>query len=172
MTLRVRERRRAVLTAAAAAIAVAGLGALSTDLGPWYASLREPPWKPPDVLFGPAWMLIYACTATAGVRAWTHAPSHVVSSRAGADREWMLAAFALNAALNVVWSLLFFRLRRPDWALAEVGALWLSIVVLVAMAGRCDRAAGWLLVPYLAWVAFAAVLNAAVVRLNAPFGGA
>jgi tryptophan-rich sensory protein len=76
----------------------------------------------------------------------------------------------LNAFLNVSWSLLFFRLRRPDWALAEVGMLWLSILVLLVFLGRVSRTSGWLLVPYLAWVAFAAALNLAVVRLNGPFG--
>jgi tryptophan-rich sensory protein len=68
--------------------------------------------------------------------------------------------------LNVLWSVLFFNLRRPDWALAEVGLLWLSILALVLLARRVDRIAAWLLAPYLGWVAFASVLNLAIVRLN------
>lgn len=84
----------------------------------------------------------------------------------------MLAAFALNATLNLVWSLLFFRLHRPDWAFVEVMALWLSIVLLMVLAGRRSATAAWLLLPYLAWVSFAALLNQAVVRLNSPFGAA
>jgi benzodiazapine receptor len=163
MTVR-RQRWAAVLTAAAAAFAVAGLGALMTDLGPWYGQLRQPSWKPPDWLFGPAWTTIFALTAAAGVLAWEGA-------RDRAAREWLLGAFALNGFLNVSWSLLFFRLRRPDWALAEVGFLWLSIVLLIVVAGQHSRAARWLLLPYLLWVAFAAALNLAVVRLNAPFAG-
>jgi tryptophan-rich sensory protein len=71
--------------------------------------------------------------------------------------------------LNVLWSWLFFRARRPDWALAEVGLLWLSIVLLIVLAARASTSAAWLLAPYLLWVAFAAALNLAVVRLNAPF---
>lgn len=156
-------RWKAVAAAASAALAVAVLGGISTDIGPWYRSLVEPPWKPPDALFGPAWAVIYACAAVAGVKAWQRAESR-------AWREWMLGLFALNAFLNVSWSLLFFRLRRPDWALAEVGLLWLSILVLLVFLGRVSRTSGWLLVPYLAWVAFAAALNLAVVRLNGPFG--
>ncbi len=62
-------------------------------------------------------------------------------------------------------------LKRPDWALLEVVALWLSVALLIVVSGRRDRAAGWLLVPYLAWVAFAGVLNWSVVRLNEPFAG-
>jgi len=156
-------KRTAIVTAALAAIALALLGALSTDIGAWYASLREPAWKPPDALFGPAWTLIYACAAAAGVRAWTR-------TRERARREWILAALALNGTLNVLWSLLFFRLHRPDWALMEVGALWASIMLLMWLLGRQARSAAWLLLPYLLWVTFAAALNASVVELNAPFG--
>jgi len=173
MTRILNSRGRAISTAAAAALCVAGLGALTTDLGPWYAHLAEPPWKPPDLLFGPAWTLIFACTAAAGVIAWTRPRRLRWRNDGGADRrerEWMLVAFALNATLNVSWSLLFFRLRRPDWAFLEVIALWLSIVLLIVVVGRRSTPAAWLLVPYLAWVSFAALLNHAVVRLNAPFG--
>jgi len=150
-----------ILCAALAAMLVAGLGALMTDLGDWYVNLRKPPWQPPDWLFGPAWTLIFALTAAAGVLAWRDEPNP-------ARREWMLALFALNGLLNVVWSLLFFRLHHPDWALLEVGFLWLSILALIVVIAPASPVAGWLLAPYLAWVAFAALLNLAVVRLNGP----
>lgn len=156
-------RWRPIAVAALAATATAALGASATDLGPWYQELRQPAWQPPDWLFGPAWTLIFALTATAGVLAWRVTPR-------GAARVRVLAWFALNALLNVLWTELFFGLHRPDWALAEVSALWLSIVVLIVVAGRRSRLAGWLLAPYLAWVTFAGALNVAVVRLNAPFG--
>lgn len=153
-----------VLVAALAAIGVALLGALATDLDGWYRTLRQPAWKPPDALFGPAWTLIFALAAAAGVQAWRGAATR-------AERERLLGLFALNGFLNVSWSLLFFRLRRPDWALWEVGLLWLSIVLLIVVLRRSSTAAGWLLAPYLVWVTFAAALNMAVVRLNGPFGG-
>ena len=176
-------RRRAIATAAAAATGVAVIGAITTDLGPWYANLKEPAWKPPDMLFGPAWTLIFACTATAGVIAWMRSKASDERPRAigppgdrrpseRRQRERMFVAFALNATLNVLRSLLFFRLHRPDWALGEVAALWLSIVLLIALVARRAPGAAWLLAPYLAWVSFAAVLNDAVVHLNAPFGAA
>lgn len=157
-----RARYRPVLAAALAAVAVAIVGALTTDLGTWYQGLRQPDWKPPDALFGPAWTLIFALCAVAGLQAWRKAPT-------AAAREWLLAAFALNAFLNVFWSLLFFRLHRPDWALIEVVFLWLSIALLIAICGRFEPKSRWLLLPYLVWVSFAAVLNFAVVQLNAPF---
>ena len=162
MTELSRRRLAPVLIAAAAAVAVAGLGALMTDLGPWYQSLRQPPWKPPDWLFGPGWTLIFALAAASGVTAWRNAPDR-------ASREWLLVLFSLNGFLNIFWSLLFFRLRRPDWALVEVVFLWLSILLLIAVVARYSKAAAALLAPYLAWVTFAGTLNRAVVELNAPF---
>jgi translocator protein len=143
-------------------IAVAGLGGLATDLGPWYRALKQPWWQPPDWAFGPAWSVIYLLTATAAVRVWLRAQSP-------RERALWLAALAANGAINVFWSWLFFKARRPDWALAEVVLLWLSIVLLIVLARRHDMVAALLLVPYLLWVAFAASLNVAVVRLNAPF---
>ncbi|MGE4243387.1 TspO/MBR family protein [Ramlibacter sp.] len=151
-----------VLTAAAAAFAVGALGSLMTDIGPWYKGLAQPAWKPPDWLFGPAWTLIFAFAAASGAVAWRHAPDR-------GSREWLLVLFSLNGFLNVLWSLLYFRLRRPDWALAEVVVLWLSILVLMGVQARYSRRASLLLLPYLAWVAFAAALNWATVRLNGPF---
>jgi len=158
-------RRRAwrpVAVAALAAISVAALGASATDLGPWYYALHKPSWQPPDWLFGPAWTLIYGLIALAGIKAWNAARDRRQGLR-------IIGVFALNALLNVGWSELFFHFQRPDWALLEVVAFWLSIVVLIVTAGSVSPVAWWLLAPYLAWVTFAGLLNLAVVRLNAPF---
>ena len=153
-----------VWVAAAAAMGVAVLGGLMTDVGPWYQQLKQPAWKPPDWLFGPAWTLIFALAAASGVVAWRRTASRV-------RREWLLGLFALNGFLNVLWSLLYFRLRRPDWAMVEVVALWLSIACLMLYVARDSRKAAGLLLPYLLWVAFAGALNWATVQLNAPFAG-
>jgi len=157
-------RARAIGTAAACAVAVATLGMLSTDLGPWYAGLKRPPWQPADVWFGPAWTLIFTLSALSAASAW-HAEQDP------RRRMTLLLLWSANAFFNVLWSLLFFRLHRPDWALFEVGLLWGSIVLLIWASARSSRTAVWLLLPYLAWVSFAATLNRAVVQLNAPFGG-
>jgi len=155
-------RTRAVLVAAISAIAVAAIGGTMTDLGPWYRGLAKPPWQPPDAAFGPIWTAIFACAAASGVIAWRQA-------RTAAAREWIIGLFALNGFLNVLWSLLFFRLRRPDWALMEVAGLWLSIILLILFLLRLSRTASALLVPYLMWVSIAAALNLEVVRLNPAF---
>ena len=152
-----------VLVAAAAAIAVAALGGTLTDIGPWYQNLKKPSWQPPDWLFGPAWTTIFALAVVSAVSAWRGA-------RDRTRREWIIGLFALNGFLNVLWSTLFFALRRPDWALLEVGFLWLAIVLPMAVFWRISKTATLCLVPYLLWVTFAAYLNLTVVRLNAPFG--
>lgn len=163
MNGQVKPRFHHVLIAALAALAVASLGGWLTDIGPWYKALVQPAWKPPDFWFGPAWTTIFVLTATAGVMGWRAAPNATA-------RRWLLYLFGLNAALNSLWSLLFFKLQRPDWALAEVGVLWLSIAALMwAMRSYAPRASA-LLLPYLLWVSFASVLNLVTVQLNGPFG--
>jgi benzodiazapine receptor len=147
---------------AALAFGVALVGGWATEIGPWYRGLKFPPWRPPNWLFAPAWTTIFALLVVSAGLAWT-------SARTGTERRDLVLAFGLNAVMNMGWSLLFFRYRRPDWALAEVCGLWLSVALAMVAAGRIRPMSGWLLAPYLAWVSFASVLNAAIVRLNAPF---
>lgn len=152
-------RRLTLAVVITAGLLVMGLGGLATDIGPWYFALRKPAWQPPDWLFGPAWTLIYLCAGVSAVRAWeADAPP--------AWRRRLLRLWAVNGVLNLAWSVLFFSLQRPLWALFEVPLLWLSILALVLhIAPRSRQAAAWLL-PYLLWVAFAATLNASIVQLN------
>mgnify|MGYP000076310995 CR=1 FL=1 len=152
-----------VTVATVAALCVAALGATITDLGPWYQGLEKPSWNPPDVVFPVGWTIIYALITVAGINAWR-------AARTSIEAEWVISLFALNGFLNILWSLIFFRMQRPDWAFAEVIVLWLSILVLIAYCGRFSRSAALCLVPYLAWVTFAGALNWAVVDLNGPFG--
>ena len=154
-----------VAIAAGAAIVVAALGTAATDIGPWYYGLHKSSLNPPDWVFGPAWTLIYALAALSGVLAWS-------SARSRQQRSRVLVLFAINALFNVLWSEIFFRLRRPDWALTEVVGFWLSVLALMIFLWPVSRRASWVLAPYLAWVAFAGWLNYAVVRLNGPFGAA
>lgn len=151
-----------VATAACAAIAVAAIGATLTDLGPWYQSLKEPSWKPPDAAFGPIWTAIFAMAAAAGVIGWR-------AERSPHGRQWLLGLFAANGFFNILWSLVFFKLHRPDFSLVEVGALWASILILILFLYRRATLAGLLMVPYLIWVSIAAALTYQVVVLNGPF---
>lgn len=162
MTQPDRRLGRPLAVASAGFTLVAVLGGLATDIGPWYRQLTKPSFQPPDWLFGPAWTLIYALTAYAAADAWRRAET------ADGQRS-VIVAFSINGALNFFWSVLFFTIKRPDWALIEVVALWASIVWLIVVARSSSITAAWLLVPYLAWVTFASLLNLAVVKLNAPF---
>ncbi|MCE2989689.1 MAG: TspO/MBR family protein [Burkholderiales bacterium] len=147
--------------AIATAIILAVVGGLATDVGPWYRALRKPWFQPPDWLFAPAWTVIYGCTVVAAVGAWTATPE--------SGRGVLLAAYVVNVVLNAAWSVLFFRMKRPDWALLEVAMLWMSIVSLIFLSWGQSRTAALWLIPYIVWVSFAAWLNLAIVRLNRPF---
>ena len=153
-----------IAPAVAWAVITAGAGAVLTELGPWYRNLRKPAWQPPDWLFGPVWTTIFLLSALAGALAWSAADA------GPADRAAIGIAYVANGLLNAGWSLLFFKLRRPDWALVETGALLLSVVAMIAVVRPQEPWAAWLLAPYLAWVCFAGVLNRTIVRLNRPFG--
>lgn len=152
-----------IAVAGGVSTALAVAGALLTDIGPWYQSLRQPPWKPPDLAFGPAWTAIFTLATASAVLAWRRAP----------DRETrlkVLRAYLANGVLNAGWSALYFTAKRPDWSLAETVPLWLSIVHMMRVSSRSTPTAAWLLSPYLLWVSFAAALNFETVRLNGPFG--
>ena len=151
-----------VFIAAVAALLVAGIGGTMTDTTGWYQTLRQPSWNPPPPAFAIIWTIIFSLIALAGVTAWRAAPN----SR---ESDTLIGLFALNGALNIGWSILFFQLRRPDWAIIELVALWLSIAGLVIACVRHSRLAALMLLPYLVWVTIAAVLNWQVIQLNGPF---
>ena len=127
--------------------------------GPWYAALRKPAWNPPAWIFAPAWTILYVLMASAAWLVWRQAglvPAHGV--------------FVAQLALNTAWTWLFFGLRRPGLALADIAALWLAIVATVVAFWSVLPLAGVLLVPYLAWVTFAGALNLSLWRRNASLG--
>ena len=142
--------------------ATAGIGGALTEIGPWYYALKQPAWKPPDAAFGVIWSLIFTLCAISGALAWRAAETARLRRR-------VLVLLGANAVLNIVWSALYFKLHRPDWALIEVVFLWLSIAALIVGLWRISRWASALLVPYLVWVSIASALNLATVQLNGPF---
>jgi len=139
-------------------VAAAGGAVTATSVGTWYAALAKPAFNPPDWVFGPVWTALYLMMAIAAWRIWR--------LRAAANARAALALWALQLALNLCWSFVFFGARAIGAALAEILVLLAAIVATAVLFWRLDRPAALLFAPYIAWVAFAAVLNAAIWRLN------
>lgn len=151
-------RTVALVAFSLAALAAAGLGSVATSgtvESRWFEELDKPPWYPPSWAFGAVWTVLYVAIAVAGYLAW----------RAGADRR-AIGWWGVQMVLNLAWSVVFFGAQRPGWAVVVIAALAGSILATIDAFGRVDRVAAWLLAPYLAWVAFAATLNVAIVMLN------
>lgn len=125
-----------------------------------YEALVEPAWAPPGWLFGPVWTVLYLLM---GIAAWL-----VWRERGWSGARGVLTLFVVHLAFNGLWTWLFFAWGLRGWAFAEILVLWLLIAAVLAGFWRVRRLAGLLLVPYLAWVTFAAALNFAIWRLNAP----
>jgi tryptophan-rich sensory protein len=124
----------------------------------WYASLNKPEWTPPPWVFAPVWTTLYAAM---GFAVW------LVWREGGWSRQSIaLAVFLAQLTLNFAWSLVFFGLQQIVWALVDIVALWLLIVMTMRVFVPVNRGAAWLLAPYLAWVSFATALNAAIVWMN------
>jgi benzodiazapine receptor len=144
----------------AAVAATAAIGGLGTDIGSrWYRHLDKPAWQPPGAAFGPAWTTLYGLMAVASARTLDRLEEPE-------ERRAFATAFGANLVLNAGWSWLFFRARRPRWALAEILLMEASTLDLTRRAVKADTTAGKMLVPYVGWVAFATALNAAIARRN------
>ncbi|MGO9235195.1 MAG: TspO/MBR family protein [Methylocella sp.] len=128
--------------------------------GTWYVQLAKPSWRPPNWLFAPVWTFLYLTIAVSGWLVWCKA------GFVGAMLP--LTVFTIQLALNAAWTPIFFGLHRPDLAFLEIVLLWLTIVATIALFYAVHAFAAWLLLPYLAWVTFAAALNFAIWSLNPP----
>ncbi len=144
----------------AAAFSSAAIGGYATaeSVRTWYPLLHKPAWNPPAWVFGPAWTLLYTLMSIAAWRIWR--------KRDQADTSRALGLFFAQLGLNALWSVLFFGLQKPAWALVEIAVLWLALAVIQRAFWRIDRIAGILWLPYLGWVTFATFLNTAIVWLN------
>jgi translocator protein len=129
--------------------------------GAWYAGLRKPGWTPPNWAFPVVWTVLFCAMA---VSAW------LVWEAAGMAAWPALSLYGAHLLVNAVWSFLFFGLKRLDWAMAEVLCLWLMIATLIAVFAPISLPAALLLVPYLAWVSVAALLNLRLLQLNGARG--
>jgi tryptophan-rich sensory protein len=144
-----------------AVLAASAIGSFATvrAIPTWYKGLAKPSFNPPAWLFGPAWTVLYLLMAVAAWLVWKQgigAPGVKLA----------LAVFLVQLILNCLWSILFFGLRSPLAGLVDIVAMWLAILATIVLSFRVSVPAGVLLLPYIAWVSFAALLNAAILRLN------
>lgn len=139
-------------------IAAAIGGAASIQAGPFYSQLIRPAWAPPSSVFGPVWTVLYAMMGIAAWLVWRAADSRATRVP--------IALFLVQLVLNALWSWLFFRWHHGALAFADILLLGVSIVATTVAFWRIRRLAGALLIPYLAWVSFAAALNYSVWQLN------
>lgn len=146
------------LTLALFVLLVVGGGSLigvNNVPGEWYQSLQKPPFNPPNWVFGPVWTILYVLIAVAGWRIWRE------RSTGGAMTAWWM-----QLGLNFLWSPVFFTLNSIGLALFVILALLATIIVFIRITWERDRISAVLFVPYLAWVAFATLLNASIWFLN------
>ncbi len=149
----------AILLAPLVAGGVTGLATNARGMQ-WYRRIAKPSWTPPDVVFGPVWTVLYLLMGLAGVLVVRERPRDRPATTVA------MTAFAGQLGLNLLWSVLFFGLRRARLALVELLALWMAILLTSIAFARVRLAAGIMLVPYLAWTTFAGLLNAAIARRN------
>jgi translocator protein len=121
----------------------------------WYPTLNKPAFNPPSWIFGPVWTALYIMMAVAAWAVWLKGNSRNA-----------LILFFIQLALNFIWSFLFFAMKSPALALIDIVAMWIMILATLITFWKITKPAGWLLVPYLAWVSFATVLNASIWWLN------
>ena len=143
-------------------LGAASLGAWATtpEIDGWYRTLAKPSWNPPNWVFGPVWTTLFLMMA---ISAW------LIWKPGGFRAAWRpLSYFMIQLGLNVAWSWIFFFAHAPGWAFVEILFLWVAIGVTTVSFFQLQKIAGWLLLPYWAWVTFAALLNFVIWRMNIP----
>ena len=133
----------------------APLAGMISPPGDWYASLAKPSWNPPPWIFGPVWTALYLMMAVAAWLVW---------KRVGWQRPLWL--YFTQLLLNAAWTPVFFGARETGWALVVILFLWAAILCTLLAFRHVNKVAGWMMVPYLAWVSFATVLNFTLWRMN------
>lgn len=125
----------------------------------WYLTLKKPGWTPPSGVFAPVWISLYLLMGISAFLVW----------RKGLGHEWVktaLVLFLIQLALNTLWSAAFFGATSPLAGLFVIVALWVAILATTIAFLRISVVAGLLLIPYISWVGFAAVLNWSIYSLN------
>jgi len=131
----------------------------ATGVESWYQTIARPTWNPPGWLFGPVWTTLYVMMGISLFLVWKEDAS-VELKKIG------IALFAVQLVLNFFWSFIFFDQHQIGWALVEIAAMWVFILLTIFAFAQVNKAAAWLLVPYISWVSFATILNYTIWQLN------
>jgi len=137
--------------------AIAGI-ATASNINAWYAQLTKPSFNPPNSIFGPVWTVLYILMGIALFLVWKQPASEKKSTALG--------IFFVQLFLNFCWSFIFFYFHQIGFALIDISLLWIFIIITIFQFSKFSRLASWLLVPYICWVSFATILNAAIFHLN------
>lgn len=124
----------------------------------WYAEIKKPAFNPPNAVFGPVWSVLYLLM---GIGIYL-----IITAPANPHKQLAITLFCIQLALNFFWSILFFNYHLTGWALIEIGLMWLAILTTILIFKKISPTAAWLQIPYLLWVTFASILNAAIWQLN------
>jgi translocator protein len=140
--------------------AAGAIGSLFTvqNIPTWYAGLNKPSFNPPNYIFGPVWISLYFLMGIAFFLVWKKAETHNIRVPA--------ALFIVQLVLNALWSILFFGMKNPALGFIEIIIMWIFIVLCILKFYPVSKTAAWLMIPYLLWVSFAAVLNFKIWMLN------
>lgn len=139
--------------------AVSGALFTVTGEGSWYRQINKPSWNPPGWVFGPVWTTLYILMGIAFYLVWkSNAPASV--------KKPAMTLWGVQLVLNFFWTLIFFGAQEPGWALVEIIGLWIFILLTILAFARINKTAAILMVPYILWVSFAAVLTGTIWQLN------
>jgi len=128
-----------------------------SEIGSWYQTIQKPSWNPPNWIFGPVWTTLYVLMGISLFLVWRSTTF---------QKGVAIILFSIQLVLNFFWSFIFFKQHQIGFAFAEILALWLMILLTIFAFGRINKLAAWLLVPYISWVSFAAILNFTIWQLN------
>lgn len=139
--------------------ALTGAAFTVTGEGSWYRSIQKPDWNPPGWVFGPVWTTLYILMGIAFYLVWKSTADKKIKTPA-------MVFWILQLILNLLWTVIFFYAHEIGYAFAEIVLLWLFILITIFLFARVSKLAAWLLVPYISWVSFAAILTYTIWQLN------
>jgi translocator protein len=151
-------KKLAISCAAVLGAGLAGSVFVTSSSG-WYEALKKPVFTPPAWVFGPVWTVLYLLMGIALFLVWRKGFSNAAGKTA-------LAAFILQMVFNIIWTPIFFGFKQPLIAIGDIVMLWLAVITTILSFWKVSRLAGILLLPYIIWVSFAAILNAGIYLLN------